>query len=95
MSLFPEQNKMDYESNLKNKIASEIKDIVDNSNTRFLIYILKSIKNINNFEWLRFIENEKIAFEAKYNKYYRDYPNEFDEFLLYEKVEKWEILNEN
>ena len=44
MSLFPEQNKMDYESNLKNKIASEIKDIVDNSNTRFLIYILKSIR---------------------------------------------------
>ena len=95
MSLFPEQNKMDYESNIKSKVVSEIKDIVDNSNTRFLIYILKSIKNINNLEWLRFIESAKIAFEAKYNKYYRDYPNEFDEFLLYEKVEKWEILNEN
>lgn len=95
MSIFPEQNKMDFESNLKNKIASEIKDIVDNSNIRFLIYILKSIKNMNNFDWLSFIEHAKIAFEVKYNKYYRDYPNEFDEFLLYEKVEKWEILNEN
>lgn len=95
MSIFPEKNKMDYESNIKSQVSSELKYIIDNSNTRFLIYILKSIKNIHNFEWMRFIESAKIDFEIKYTKYYRDYPNEFDEFLLYGKVEKWEILNEN